>query len=341
MARRSTTALILLAEGFRRFGEDIDPVLRRFGLDPAHLDPSALIDQELELRINVAIAERLRDPLAGLSAGAQLGLGTYGPFTLLLLTSADAAASMHTAIRFQQLSFLFGQLGFEPGRQQSALTLMPAALPPPAHRFRVDLEVAGSWKLACDINRAAQADAVPCAIEMPYPRPAEAAAYERVFGCAVGWDAPAARLVWDNASLHRRFATADPGVHALLRAQCERQIMALETSDSALAPRVRAHIAAHISALPGAADTASALGLSERSLRRKLQAEGANYRSLLEQVRLEKSRELLADARLPVEKIAQRLGYSEPAAFIHAFKRWTGASPAAFRRAATGRSVPV
>jgi AraC-like DNA-binding protein len=333
MARRSTAALILLADGFRRQGEDIDPVLRRFGLDPARLDPTAQIDRELELRINVALAERLRDPLAGLRAGAGLGLGTYGPFTLLLLTCADVLASLHTAVRYQRLSFLFGEIGVEPGRSHSVLRLLPAALPPRAFRFRTDMEIAGSWKLACDVNRAAQANALPARIAMPYPRPPEARAYETTFGCPVEWGADAGRIVWDNASLHARFATADPLVHAMLRAQCEQQIARLEAEAVGLAARVSAHIAAHVDALPPAADTATALGLSERSLRRKLQAEGSSYRALLDEVRLQKAQELLQDARLPVEAIAARLGYSETAAFIHAFRRWTGNTPAAFRRA--------
>ena len=340
MARRSTAALILLAEGFRRLGDDIDPILARHGLDAAHLDPTALIDRELELRINVALAETLRDPLAGLHAGAGIGLGTYGPFTLLLLTSSDVLGSLRTAIRYQRLSYLFGEIGFAPGGSHSALTLVPAALPPRAFRFRADLELAGSWRLASDVNRAAQADARPASMVMPYPRPPEAEHYARVFGCPVQWGGETGRIVWRNADLHAPFQTADPLMHAMLRAQCDRQIALLQADTIGLAARASAHIAAHIESLPAAVATASALGISERSLRRKLAAEGCSYQQLLDEVRLDKARELLADGRLGVEAIAQRLGYSEPAAFIRAFRRWTGSSPAAWRRTAAAANLP-
>jgi AraC-like DNA-binding protein len=344
MALRSTAALILLTEGFRAIGHDVAPVLRQFGLDPAHLDPSALVDRELELRVSVAIAERLDDPLAGLRAGIGLGFGTYGPFSLLLLTAPDMLASMRTAVRFQRLSFLFGEVSFEPGRATSAIRLLPVALPPRAYRFRTDLELAGTWKLACDINRVAQVGAMPCAIEMPYARPPEASVYEESFGCRVRWGGSAARLLWPAEALRAGFSTSDPRVHALLRAQCEQQLAVLDAGGRAISERVAAHISAHSGALPAAADTAAALGLSERSLRRHLQAEGSGYRALLDETRLRRAQELLAEPRLPVEAIAQRLGYSETAAFIHAFKRWTGRSPSAYRRLgpvaqAAGRGV--
>jgi AraC-like DNA-binding protein len=106
----------------------------------------------------------------------------------------------------------------------------------------------------------------------------------------------------------------------------------LERPGIGIAVQVRSHLAACVGASPTSAETAAMLGLSERSLRRALRAERTNFRRLLDEVRLEKAIGLLRDARLPIEQIAPQLGYSEPAAFIHAFRRWTGSTPAAFRR---------
>lgn len=340
MAHRFASALILLAESLRAIGEDPDPVFARFGLDARRVDPTGLLDRELEVRINEALAESLRDPLSGLKAGSSLGIGTYGPFTLLLLTAENPLADIRLAIEFEALTLLFGRLAFEPGRDRSTLLLRPARLAGRAFRFRADLEIAGTRKLMRDLHVAAQVEVAPLRIVMPYDRPADAAAYERAFGCPVDWDGREARFEFSNDSLHRRFATADAHAHEILRAQCRRMKVELERGDPGVAAQVRSHLAACAGAFPTAAETAALLGLSERSLRRALSAEHANFRGLLDSVRLEKAIDLLRDARLPVEQVAQRLGYSEPAAFIHAFKRWTGTSPAAFRRkrptAATG-----
>lgn len=332
MARRTAAAVILLADALRQIGEDPDPVLARFGLDARRMDATALIDRDLERRVNEDLAAALRDPLAGLRTGSSLGIGAYGPFTLLMLTAENALADIRTAVEFEALTFLFGSLAFEPGRSRSSLLLRPAQLANKAYRFRADLDIAGARKLMRDLHRTAQVEVAPERIEMPYARPAEASAYEREFGCELAWGGREARFVFRNDALRQPFATADPGAHAVLRAQCRRLLLDLGAGGGDVAGRVRSHLAACDGRLPGAAEAATLLGLSERSLRRALRGELTGYRRLSDEVRMQKSAELLRDPRLPVEEIALRLGYAEPAAFIRAFRRWTGQSPARFRR---------
>jgi AraC-like DNA-binding protein len=79
-------------------------------------------------------------------------------------------------------------------------------------------------------------------------------------------------------------------------------------------------------------DIASRLALSERTLRRRLRALGTSYNRILQDVRSATAKECLRDSTLTMESIAWRLGYTETANFRHAFKRWTGQSPQAFRR---------
>lgn len=77
---------------------------------------------------------------------------------------------------------------------------------------------------------------------------------------------------------------------------------------------------------------ASALCMSERTLRRRLQEEGCTFQQVVDEVRRTWAEELLADSRLALDRIAERLGYAEAASFIHAFKRWTQLTPREFRR---------
>ena len=79
-------------------------------------------------------------------------------------------------------------------------------------------------------------------------------------------------------------------------------------------------------------DIANRLALSERTLRRRLRALGTSYNKILQDARSSSAREWLCDRNLTMESIAWRLGYTETANFRHAFKRWTGQSPQAFRR---------
>ena len=77
---------------------------------------------------------------------------------------------------------------------------------------------------------------------------------------------------------------------------------------------------------------AGAMHLTSRTLIRKLQRENTSYKEILEQLRRQHAEQLLGDARLNVADVAEILGYREAANFTRAFRRWYGASPAAWRR---------
>lgn len=82
-------------------------------------------------------------------------------------------------------------------------------------------------------------------------------------------------------------------------------------------------------------DTVAArLGLSERTLQRRLRAAQLNFQQLVEELRFETACAYLQAGILPLTEIGYRLGYSEPSAFSRAFRRWSGASPLAYRRSA-------
>jgi AraC-like DNA-binding protein len=81
---------------------------------------------------------------------------------------------------------------------------------------------------------------------------------------------------------------------------------------------------------------AAKLGISRQTLYRRLKAEGVTFEELLEAMRRKLAIRYLERERLSVKAAAYRLGFSEPAAFSRAFKRWTGASPSRFREASAG-----
>jgi AraC-like DNA-binding protein len=76
---------------------------------------------------------------------------------------------------------------------------------------------------------------------------------------------------------------------------------------------------------------ADSLRTSTRTLQRRLHGAGLTYARVLQQVRFEVARQMLGDPAQKVQDIAHTLGYSDPAHFTRAFKRWTGLSPRAFR----------
>jgi AraC-like DNA-binding protein len=127
------------------------------------------------------------------------------------------------------------------------------------------------------------------------------------------------------------FRRRDPVLRELLERQAN-EVMARLPPMSALALEVRRVLASRVAG----GDTrigavARALTTSTRSLQRQLAAQGLSYQELVDQTRKEAAQRYLADTALPIAEVAYLLGYSEPAAFHRAFKRWSGATPHAFR----------
>lgn len=86
------------------------------------------------------------------------------------------------------------------------------------------------------------------------------------------------------------------------------------------------------------APVARALGCSRQTLYRRLKAEGLTFEQVLDELRRRRALQLVRDAALPLKEIAWRLGFSDPAAFSRAFKRWTGKSPKGFREGTSPRT---
>lgn len=331
MTSRSILGLMYTMQGLRALGEDPAPVLARYGLDLDRLDPAARIDRSLELRIHAEVAEHLRDPLAGLKTGRFFGFAGYGPLAMLLLTCADVRDAFLTGLHYQRLTYLYSTLSFEEGATQSALCLTPLPLPRRAFRFRVDGEMAGTYKLMMDIQASIGAALQPLRVDMPYPRPPEAQKYEAHFGCPVRWGEAQGRFWLRNEHLSVRFPSHDPAAHALYRGLCEQALVDQQKELDTLAAKVLLHLELLDERMPGAERVARFFGLAERSLRRRLAEEGTSFRALVADARYRKARHLLRHTALSVETIAERLGYAEPAAFIHAFQRWSGRSPQRYR----------
>ena len=127
---------------------------------------------------------------------------------------------------------------------------------------------------------------------------------------------------------------ADSYLNDLLMKYCETALAGRRADMSELRTRVENAIS---SVLPHGRvlveDVARNLGMSERTLARKLSDEGLNFTEILQHLRRSLAVRYLDDRKLHVSKIAWLLGFHEVSAFTHAFKRWTGKTPREIRTA--------
>lgn len=332
MSSRSVLGVIYILQGAEKLGIDTTSVLARFGIDRSSLDPSAEIERSRELQILAALAEAIDDPAAGLEVGAAYGLAGYGPLVMLLMTCENAYQAVLEGVRYQSLTYLFGELHFRPGAEVSALELRHAGLPESAKRFRIDGEASGTYKLFRDLQAGLGINIQPEKVEMSYPQPPEAERYSAFFHAPVVFGSDAVRFWVRNEYLSLRFPTADAAAHGLFKVQCDQLLIKRRQTSGSMADRVRQHLELFSGALPSASSVARAFGIAERTLRRQLSAEAVSLRSIVDEVRFKKAASLLENSDQSVEAIAQTLAYSEPASFIRAFQRWSGMAPAHYRR---------
>jgi AraC-like DNA-binding protein len=141
---------------------------------------------------------------------------------------------------------------------------------------------------------------------------------------------PAHRLIFPASVLDLPIVMADPAALRLAREQCERELDALGHEGS-ITMQVRSLLSVHGGGFRSLDEVAALLSMSPRSLKRRLAEQSAEFSALLDQERRDRALLLLA-SDLPLESLAERLGYSDVANFSRAFRRWTGTTPGAFRR---------
>jgi AraC-like DNA-binding protein len=169
-------------------------------------------------------------------------------------------------------------------------------------------------------------------IEVAYPEPEHAARLTPLLPPhKVRFSQPQNRIVIDRKSLDLPIGTADPDALRLARDQCERELDRLGLRRNVVTS-VRSLLSAHDRELPSLERVARELGMSVRTLKRKLAEEGTTYSVLVDEVQVGRAA-LLLRSGCSVDEIADRLGYSDAANFTRAFRRWTGKSPRAYRSA--------
>jgi len=179
-------------------------------------------------------------------------------------------------------------------------------------------------------------ESAPLAVEAFYQcaRPS-GADRSRVLGCPTHFGCPETRFVLDRALLERPLPRTDPALFHYLERHAAAVAEGLPTHAD-LSARVRRLVTDALrGGEPSPARTAKALGVSQRTLQRRLRDEGTTFASIVDGIRRELSEQYLSEPNVAAFEVAFLLGYSEPSAFHRAFRRWTGMTPQEFRRCAS------
>jgi AraC-like DNA-binding protein len=305
----------------------VTQALESLGFSPPQL--AALVDNPDP----AAPASGLVDMAANLTGNPDLGIDLayattmrlLSPVVYLMISGPDLGAALHDMTRYapvamhrptsamllvekQATTFVFGP---EPGGPAYSEYL--AALLMRLFRYIVDTP-----------------GLRPIAARFPHAAPADLAPRREIFGPDVRFGQPRIALTFSPEQLRLPCPHASAVLHALHERALHEALQA-ELEDLLLA-RVREALAEALALeTPTTATIARTLGLSERTLQRRLKERGTSFERLLVEVRRHKMLQLLAQRSLSVEAVAHATGYRDPSSFHRAFRAWTGVTPAVYR----------
>lgn len=266
-------------------------------------------------------------PLLGLKLGQALQPRDFP----ILGQAALSADTLRTAIQrlqeFEPLIWDIGLCHLEVTGQKAKLmlsprhrTLLPAGI--------IELAISG-W---LQIGRKLLPEHQNATVSFTHQPLAEESLYKQYLNTNVAFSQPFNGLTFPASWLDLPLPARDQHLQSLLQHQ-GRRLLANYHRHLNLPNEVRARICQHLLEGPvGPADTARQLGLSTRSLRRKLAARHTSWRALYEEVRLDLAMLWLREPEAPLADIGLLLQFADQSAFNHAFRRWTGETPGQYRR---------
>jgi AraC-like DNA-binding protein len=322
-------ALLHLAHA-ARWGVSRVELLREARLDEEQLrDPDARVPRAAIVRLWHAVAARVPDPAFGLRFGAAARAREFGLVGYTIAFSQTVGAALQRLTRYDRIlsDALVVELDAADAATWVRLDVEPALR---AFRPAADFRLAAVLAMCREI---AAAPIAPLTVQFPYRRPEDVRAYERFYGAPLEFGALATAFLLRHDDLARPVVSSDAALTGYLDHLAE-QLLAVLGGEDTLRDRLRQVLWSELSAgVPGLDGVGRVLGMSPRTLQRRLREEGTTFSAVLTQLRHDLALPLLGDGRLAVAEVAFLLGYEDPSAFHRAFRRWSGLSPRAFRRA--------
>lgn len=313
-----------LVRALRQDGLDPAPLFVAHGLTVDVLNSDLRLPHSMQNALYTDACELANDPRFGLHIGAASDPFDFGEYGVLLLTSNSGMQVLERVVDYIHLLHDAARVSVHHDNDSVRIdhTFEGVA----SCRANDDAVMAG---FVCRVRSALGPGWSPLAVELLYPRPSDAEAYEAFFGCPVRFASPQRSFTIPRALLDMPLPFGHLGQVVASWAAAQTRAVDKQSITSA----VRSALMSHDPHEAWTADViGKSLGISKRSLERWLSAEGTSFRSVVDDLRLQLAKTYLEDPNHDVQTIAHQLGFSDSRAFARAFKRWTGSTPSAYRR---------
>ncbi len=312
-------------------GFDPADVLMQTGLDSkTYALPGKVLSDRQELAVYANSLRLTGSGAVGLDAGARVNINGGGTLGALVANAVDVGHAGYLLRRFYHLSsrwFMPELIGaLSPGK--TIVRYRQTADLGQLYRLMIDCNIRGTQQVLVEAFGPA-ARAFVSEVAFGYAAPRDAQRYSDEFSCPVSFGHEFTFVTYDDEVGRLINTKRNELAYRVFLQHCRE--MASRFAPSSWKEKTL-NILACIDHYPSADAMAKKLNCSKRSLGRHLQDEGVQYSELVDKVKFDRATYMLRHSNDSVKTIGYQLSYSEPAAFIRAFARWSGLTPTEFRR---------
>lgn len=321
-----------LLAGAAREGVSLGELFHDAGLDPALLEqPEATLATRDFIRLLQTVMRRTEDEFIGLGRGTKSKPGTFSMMAHAVINSPTLEKAILRSAQFYQLFDLPLKLQLARGELESRLVMTTPVVP------SRDIILEGmvfisvrfwSWLTGRNLD--------PSAIHFDFPEPLQSPEFRRLFQARLEYGAAETAIVFPSAWLGLPLVQNPLSLSRFLKDSLALIIVG-NAQPIGLPEQIRAIISkGYGNAFPDFSQVCEKLNMTPQTLRRRLKEENTSYQEIKDSIRKDASLYYLAKEELSIDEIALMMGFSEASSFHRAFKKWTGRTPASFRRELLG-----
>ncbi len=306
----------------------VDKLLAKAELKRCDLDPNnERIDAMKEAQFIRATCDYLKDPAFAAEAGLSFASPTH-IVGYIVKSSKTLRDAIENAVRYAAL--VDGSLDYSLKVSGNYASMEFEHIDGAYCRFHRRVEFA----IFCVIARIRGVTGVnlyPLEIRFRHPLRTARDQFGKLAGCPVHFGAEKTEIILSLSCLDLPIPTYDPNLRRYLKEYSDRLLAERPDRNISLQGKIERIV---LSGLPGRVasveEVASDIGLSRRSLARRLNEQGLGYREIVDGIRCDLAQTYLKGG-FSIGEISFYLDYANQAAFSTAFKRWTGATPKSYQ----------
>ena len=271
------------------------------------------------------------DTTLAIKIGNGLDLAGYGTYGFALMSCSDMGAALELFLRYGQ-TFL-KSCSWHRSVSKDGIILRLQQDTGTSYQKMLVTELAFSqMHFASKLLVASPAEGIR--VHFSYPKPAHFGVYEKNWPLPMEFDQEHTQIFMADQWLRQRVRTGDPTTNVVFSQQCEELVSGMTEVDETTA-NVRRLLIHSAGNFLSSTEVAEKLNITERTLRRRLTADGTNFRTIFDDIKNTLARNYLRKTSLNVLEIADLLNYEEATNFHRAFQRWNSTTPADYRHQAS------